>query len=604
NMDKRIITIILFIFLAGCQSQFGADLVIDSLALKAPKEKILGSLNNGNITRYAYNSDVEIIDLPNEIKSLRTKYSRTYKNPSGSYSLEIIGGEPQYYKDKTGKWWQAEYGTTTKKIYEKEIGILPIISFIKSAFAYEDTFYPDPSAEVNSVDGIVRETTAGQTWVQLTGGTGDDAYDALTTMSVTWAEDVGADTWKEAQRMIILFDTSALSAGASVNSATLSIYGSVKQDPSNNAGDINIYASDPASNTVLAGGDYDSIGTTAFSTAITYDGWNIAGYNDFILNANGIAAIDVSGVSKFGARNANKDVAGSAPTWVNGTNEFRITGKTAETSGTTNDPKLVIDYDCYSCTFSTTFDTAGYNAWVAPTGVTSADVACIGAGGGGHDDVGAGGGGGGGGAFASSTVSVTPGVHYTVFIGSGGTEDTGGTDSTFGTTTVIADAGSSGTGLTGFPGGTTADSTGDVEKAGGTGGDGSSTNDVGGGGGGAAGPNGVGGTGENGNTVSGQGGLGGAGESGAGGVGGTRGNATDGGNGGNSTYGGGGGGGGDNSTGGGNGGNYGAGGGGGEECDNGTQCQGADGVCTVTYVTAAAPAAGGPTLEQQDVFWF
>lgn len=260
--------------------------------------------------------------------------------------------------------------------------------------------------------------------------------------------------------------------------------------------------------------------------------------------------------------------------------------------------------DPYTTQCTDVFTTKGYNEWVAPTDVTSAKVACWGPGGGGGVVGSSGGGGGGGGAFASSTVSVTAGTGYTIFIGSGGNADNSAStsDSTFGTTTVVADGGKGTSDISAAAGGYASGSTGDVKSSGGNGGVGNATGDAGGGGGGAAGPHGAGEAGSGASTS--QGGAGGLGDAGVGGTAGAAdtNNATapDGGNGGQSVYGGGGGGGGDNGDYGGNGGMYGGGGGGGEIAGGG---QGADGRCEVSYTATAAPS-GGEVIYQSEFFFF
>jgi len=264
--------------------------------------------------------------------------------------------------------------------------------------------------------------------------------------------------------------------------------------------------------------------------------------------------------------------------------------------------------------FRETFIKTGATAWIAPTDVTSADVACWGAGGGGGVIANNGGGGGGGGAFASSTVAVTPGTAYTVRVGAGGASDsaTAAGDSSFGTTTVVADGGVGSTDLTAGTGGTTANSTGSVEFKGGDGGAGAATADAGGGGGGGAGPNGAGGNGAAGSNATGDGGGGGGGNGGANASGITAGSSTNGGAGGNggngavgaagsaNARGGGGGGGGDNGFRGGASAAVGAGSGGGEVTGAGP---GAAGQCTITY-TVSAGGGGASSTPSQSIFWF
>ena len=146
-----------------------------------------------------------------------------------------------------------------------------------------------------------------------------------------------------------------------------------------------------------------------------------------------------------------------------------------------------------AATYTETFSTAGNFTWIAPIGVTTSTVETWGAGGGGSIGN-AGGGGGGGGAYAASTVNVTAGTGYAITVGAGGAIDTvtSGNNSTFATTTVVADGGAGTNGNTGGAAGLASNSTGDVTFNGGAGGVGHTTGDVGGGGGGAGGPDGAG----------------------------------------------------------------------------------------------------------------
>jgi hypothetical protein len=145
-----------------------------------------------------------------------------------------------------------------------------------------------------------------------------------------------------------------------------------------------------------------------------------------------------------------------------------------------------------------TFTTAVSTTWVAPSGVTSVDVECWGAGGGAGGGVTSGGGGGyggGGGAYAKKTIAVTPGNSYSYTVGAlgagGGALGGTGGDSTFtGDSSVqcVADGGTGGTdgfgGSRGL-GGTIANSDGTIEFAGGNGA--FPSGNTGGGGGGSGG---------------------------------------------------------------------------------------------------------------------
>lgn len=137
-----------------------------------------------------------------------------------------------------------------------------------------------------------------------------------------------------------------------------------------------------------------------------------------------------------------------------------------------------------------TFTTSGN--FTVPSGVTTITVECWGGGGagGGSTSDNNGGGGGGGGAYASKTISVTPGDVIPFTVGAGGTTGTGngsnGGTTTFQTNVVVAAGGNGGGSNSGGAGGTGGLGTsciGDVIFSGGNGAAGSEGTSGGGGGG-------------------------------------------------------------------------------------------------------------------------
>lgn len=114
--------------------------------------------------------------------------------------------------------------------------------------------------------------------------------------------------------------------------------------------------------------------------------------------------------------------------------------------------------------------------WTCPAGVTSVLVECWGAGGGGSTNVR----GGGGGGYSASLLSVTPGVGYSVTVGTGAAGADGG-DSSFGTgPLVLAKGGLSG--ANGGTGGQASSGVGTTKFSGGTGSNNLAANNGGGGG--------------------------------------------------------------------------------------------------------------------------
>lgn len=209
------------------------------------------------------------------------------------------------------------------------------------------TKYPDPDPETSTVDGDVFQSYglgSGVDWSSIVGAVGSGASSAGGGVDgVLFLSDNVSNKWRQLRRGVFLFDTSSLGSPASISAAVLSLRGTDKSDGLSASPTINIYSSAPASNTDLVAGDFDSLGSTEFATSVTYASWTTSGYNDFTLNASGIANIDKTGISKFGARNANYDVANVAPTWAS-TQLSYFSFDTAEGTGTTNDPKLVVTY--------------------------------------------------------------------------------------------------------------------------------------------------------------------------------------------------------------------------------------------------------------------
>lgn len=203
-------------------------------------------------------------------------------------------------------------------------------------------FYPEGHPEIVSVDGRVGRVFNG-TWSSVRNGVGTFAEDSANSIPAPLF-DTGAaqDVWGGLQRGILVFDTSDLPDDTEINNATLSLRGSAKIDNLNILPNINIYSAAPASGNELIAADYGTLGTTPFSdTPITYEKWITNGYNDFPLNAAGKANISKAGLSYFGVRNANYDVANIEPTWSSNTNSSL--SFTAREAGIGGAPKLVIN---------------------------------------------------------------------------------------------------------------------------------------------------------------------------------------------------------------------------------------------------------------------
>jgi hypothetical protein len=210
--------------------------------------------------------------------------------------------------------------------------------------ATTSTFYPDAHPETSSVDGYIFRGIQG-TWSEVRTGAGTQAVDDATTSGIGLSSGTESPKYVSLRRGCVFFETSALPDNAVITSATLSLYGESKVDDNNWQPNINVYNVITGSNTSLSTADYlyTNYGSTAYSTSITYNGWSTSGYNDFELNSTGRAAISLTGITKFGIRNANYDVANNAPGWGGWLTPSRLNWYSAE-QGAGYKPKLAVTY--------------------------------------------------------------------------------------------------------------------------------------------------------------------------------------------------------------------------------------------------------------------
>jgi len=210
--------------------------------------------------------------------------------------------------------------------------------------------YPEASSGGTGCDGHMYTALGAESWATTRAGGGDGvSVIAATTWGVVGYEAASTENlWgslrKSGYTMTVTRGAEDLPEGATISAAVFSIYGYSKDDLTSSTPDINVYSFAPATANSIVAGDFDSLGTTAYSSTIAYADWNTSAYNNFTLNSTGISAIPSStGYFKIGARNANHDVANSAPNWVSG-QYSGLGGYFSDQAGTDNDPKLVVTY--------------------------------------------------------------------------------------------------------------------------------------------------------------------------------------------------------------------------------------------------------------------
>lgn len=206
------------------------------------------------------------------------------------------------------------------------------------------TQFPGSIGSGNPADGqiSVKFQAGNYTWPNLIISTGDGS-DASDPTSLRIGSATSSGKWNALDRCEAFFNTAALTSSAVISApTTLSLYGTGQNDALAVTPNLDIYVANPSSTSSLTTSDWQNMGSTSQTgSPIAYASWVTSSYNDFTLNV--YTNISKTGVSTFGIRNANYDVAATSPTWSSGaTSSFQWAS--AAHTGTTHDPKLVVTY--------------------------------------------------------------------------------------------------------------------------------------------------------------------------------------------------------------------------------------------------------------------
>ena len=201
----------------------------------------------------------------------------------------------------------------------------------------------------SSGDGWVRRATSDETFAINRAASEGNLLDYTSTTTQAQITKSGTDNF-DISRCFLPFDTSSLPDDATIDSATLSIYVTVKNDA--DIVSLVLVQTTQASTSSLVLDDFDQCGTlnspTEGAARITVSGLTLNAYNDFTLNATGLTWISKTGFTKLGIR-ISRDGDNSEPTGVN-----NMVLSAFEETGTSQDPKLVINYTIATTTSTTT----------------------------------------------------------------------------------------------------------------------------------------------------------------------------------------------------------------------------------------------------------
>ena len=280
-----------------------------------------------------------------------TKQSITYQDIVGGEKISTFWSGSMLGDQMRFNWGEVSKGL--RRFYDPEdrgqLIRLNTPSGVLQA-ATVTTFNPDGHTESATVDGRVTDDSNGNlTMTALAAEGGTYSGESETTAAFYVICGSSTDRFDSLGRFFMLYDSSSIDDDDEISAAKIvcmtGTYNSSTIVEQISGYALNVTASNPASNTALAAGDFDAVSDTAFATAYnvstinTSDGQN---WPDFAFNATGISAIAKDGISKFCVR-FTADITDTAGNWTSGNYVF-VTAKSAEDSTAGNRPELTVTH--------------------------------------------------------------------------------------------------------------------------------------------------------------------------------------------------------------------------------------------------------------------
>ena len=202
-----------------------------------------------------------------------------------------------------------------------------------------DTFYPDAHPESTSADGYSFRSSTATTFSDLRDSNGNGLDDSGTIIIMSLVSSSTTDRYTNLSRGFAFFDTSSLDDLATVTSAVLSLKGSNKLNDLGSP-DLHVAGTTSLNQTKVDQNDYQTVQRASFGS-VAYAGFSTTAYNDVTLDANGRSNVKTNDLSRFSLQlswDLNDNFTGS---WVSNSGS-RFYVRSADSSGTSSDPKLVV----------------------------------------------------------------------------------------------------------------------------------------------------------------------------------------------------------------------------------------------------------------------
>ena len=213
---------------------------------------------------------------------------------------------------------------------------------------YEDAFGKlIVDSTTNELDIASHYPYSLERWRLLVDGTNASPYDARADMEVN-VQRQGNCGWR-GSRSIMLFDTSSINDSNNIDSASIDMKIEDLQTDGGTDDFVSIVTSNPSSNTSIEAKDFDDVGDSIdnptemhdTSERMDYSNVSIGDVITWNFNSTGLSNIDLTGISKFGARNGH-DIKDNTPSFSCDGSRQQINYYTADSSDTK--PTLTVNH--------------------------------------------------------------------------------------------------------------------------------------------------------------------------------------------------------------------------------------------------------------------
>lgn len=257
-----------------------------------------------------------------------------------------------FWKAKGKRQFIAEFRTHDKFRKRIYFGLLPLwklfhtwdmLWYPRLNLGFDSTGDLFPAAGANSpVDGYTQRDGVDENFATIRAGAGTNGGATDTVIFVTIDASTNSDQYIQLYRGHVMFDTSSIGAASTVESAIFSGFYSAK-DNGLGTPQLDLCASTAAATNALVASDYGQTGSTEFGN-ISYAAFTAAQYNNITLNADGKNAVSKTSITKLALR-LHWDLANTTVGLVwSSSAASRFTIVSADETGTSNDPKLVVTY--------------------------------------------------------------------------------------------------------------------------------------------------------------------------------------------------------------------------------------------------------------------